>query len=170
MIINEEITTKEQAESLIEKLKGFEPKLEFNRWHLTNKEGFENWIGFHDTEKNIIYGINCDGDWYLSTGCYSLTGNRYATKEEVETRLFAYAEKMGYKKGVFYIDPSSKKKIKAKGKMEIWQSGKVNGINFSRSEGLILKDGVWAEIVEEPKTDSQRITELEERIAKLENK
>lgn len=95
MKINEEIKTKEQAEQLIEQLKNFKPKLEFNRWILSDLD--KNWISFYDCDKGISYGVDSTGDWFLINSPLPSRGiDRYATEKEIHEKLLKYATENGY--------------------------------------------------------------------------
>lgn len=63
------------------------------------------WLGLQVDEENL-FGINYLGDWFLtqkSRGQTKDLTNRLATKEEIETALFAEAKKRGFKEGVTVV-------------------------------------------------------------------
>jgi len=167
MKINTEITTKEQAEKLIEKLKNFNEPLQFGRW--IKDDTSPNWLAFYNKENNLLYGINGSGNWmeHESVGFNpnNCDRNRYATDQEILDGLSEMALKLGYD-GPFSYDF---KNIEFKE----WMKNKT-----------ILKDGVWlsnepttleslekriADVVgnKRPKTDKERIELLENKVNEL---
>jgi len=177
MKINTEITTKEQAETLIEKLKNFNEPLQFGRW--IKDDEHPKWLGFYDKENNIHYGITGSGNW-IKQECVdnpnNYSRNRYATDQEILDGLSKMALKMGFKKGCsFELDDF------------LWgrSYGGKRGTNHLDSEPIfkyedntlyiikgynclvIMKGGKWAKIIKQEPTT---IESLEKRIAALESK
>ena len=147
MKINTEITTKEQAETLIEKLKNFKEPLQFGRW--IKNDAVPKWLAFYDKENNIHYGISTIGEWFkndiINSNPNKCNRARYATDQEILDGLSEMALKLGFD-GPFSYDF---KNIEFKE----WMKNKT-----------ILKDGVW--LSNEPTT----LESLEKRIAALESK
>jgi len=145
--INEEITTKEQAEKLIEKLKNFNEPLQFGRW--IKDDNVPKWLAFYDKENSLIYGVSIIGKWFkndiVNLNPNEDSSNRYATDQEILDGLSKMALKLGYD-GPFSYDF---KNIE----FNEWMKNKT-----------ILKDGVW--LSNEPTT----LESLEKRIAALESK
>lgn len=79
--------------------------------------------------------------------------NKQAKESELFEALKKEAIKRGFKEGVIFLTPSDKRKYIAKGNILAWNSTSTFGLTFSGSEGLILDNGVWAEIIKENTLD-----------------
>lgn len=112
--------------------------------------GKTNWLMFHDFENNVYYGFNEDsGSWFYNKYEVEESSNSVlASNEEVIQRLTEEAEKRGYKQGV---------KIKALvsgGQLKYKLNDRKPSLNYKNNTfyyggTLIMKDGVWAEIIVE---------------------
>ncbi len=158
MKINTEITTKEQAEKLIEKLKNFKEPLQFGRW--IKDDGYPKWLGFYDKEKNIHYGITGSGNW-IKQECVdnpnNYSRNRYATDQEILDGLSEMALKLGYKKGVRVNADSIFENVEIKHN-DFYFSSYILFIDLIP----IMHNGNWATIIKQEPTT---IESLEKRIA-----
>jgi hypothetical protein len=149
------IASKEQADKLIEKLKGFSPKLEFNRWITDEK----NWLAYYDDVKSKIYEFSCTGKYYE----FDLTDedpneykdNRYATEDEILKALSKEAIRIGSNKD-----------------SRFYYSIRFNSLTIDNC--IVFSDGIWIKPTEEPKTEEPAKENidftLEERVQDLEKK
>lgn len=109
---------------------------------------YTKWLMYFDFENNKRYGFDLNGLWFTDNRCDLMTSKDYkATPSEVQEALEKEAVKRGFKEGVIFIAPTSKNRFTAKGEIEIWESNDTFGLSFSDSQGLILDNGEWAEII-----------------------
>lgn len=169
MKINTEITTKEQAEKLIEELKNFNEPLQFGRW--ITSDGYPIWLAMYDNINNLFYGLNAYGEWFCE-GLYDkypnfLSINRYATEKEILDGLSKMALKLGYEKGV-KVDTNSIFTYHYLGNVRIRHNTFVF-LNNTLCIGTIpiMYNGKWATIIKQEPTT---LESLEKRIEALESK
>ena len=150
--------TREELKAKIEKL----------QYKLDNFKGLE--VGkWYKLEQNLIfcfngtygnstqYGFDHLENWKDKIGCHEHEDNYVlATNLEVETALIKEAKKRGFKKGVRINGLSEyTPKTTIEGNVKWYSNILCDGGGYG---GVIFKDGVWAEIIEEPKTDYEFIT------------
>ena len=101
------------------------------------------------------YGFSTIGEWSNDLGVYENEVNLYeeATKEEWLEALKEEAKRRGFKKGVKYNRVDKPYLIKTfKDELELGiEADLVDGIN------IILKYGVWAEVIKEEKPTQEEI-------------
>lgn len=169
MKINTEIKTKEQAETLIEKLKNFNEPLQFGRW--ITSDGYPIWLAMYDNINNLFYGLNAYGEWFCEGLYYKypnfLSINRYATEKEILDGLSKMALKMGYKKGVRVDISSIVKDCIFTDELISYNHFKFIDNILYLDNNCIMKDGKWATIIKQEPTT---IESLEKRIEALESK
>lgn len=168
MKIKTKITTKEQAEKLIEKLKNFTEPLQFERW--VKDDRAPKYLAFFDEENSLYYGINVSGEWIKREGAFNPNNcneNRYATDQEILDGLSGMALKLGYKKGVRVDISSIVKDCIFTDELISYNHFKFIDNILYLDNNCIMKDGKWATIIkQEPAT----LESLEKRIAALESK
>ncbi len=143
------------------------PKLEFNRWIANDSWGDE--LFMYDKQNSLMYGTGADGSWLYSDLFHGNPntdkGNRYATPEEIETKLSAMAVKMGYVEGVEVVDACVDTEETLIGSFHADGSGLGFGSTW------ILYNGKWAKIISKPKHIQDAIDVLEkEYIITIEKK
>ena len=97
----------------------------------------------------LAYGFRVDGSYCKSLGFHREDPHLPATDKEVSEALIAEAKKRGYKNGN-YDCLSGFITLKAFDIHSYYYNDGYIWITNSKGNNLIFKDGVWAEIIEEP--------------------
>ena len=180
MKINTEIKTRQEANALIEKLQNFSEPLDFGRWIVD--DGFPNWMVMYDNVNNLIYGLDSKGDWFCNVldleNPSDYRNNRYATEEEILSKLSKVAVKLGFVEGAkvnLYGDFWGRSRGGEKGVNTLGAqkfSYYNDNLNYKVGESnlVIMYKGEWAKIIKEPKTDKERIEILEKQVKSLQEK
>ena len=137
--------------------------LEYGRWVVDDKH--PNCMTMFDKENKLFYGLNSNKDWF----CHELDDcnpnsngkSRYATDEEILSKLSNAALEMGFKDGVSVCFESKSTFLLGNGNF-VFEEGKLYKGLF-----CIMKYGDWAKII---KTDKERIALLEQRVEELQEK
>lgn len=142
-------------------------ELEFGRWICS--DAFNNELFMYDNVNGLLYGVNANDEWIcdkLNDCCPNYdTDNRYATSEEIESKLSAMAEKMGYIKGVEVVSAydNTTKSILTNG-FKMYSGTDLCAITDDVSSNItIMKNGKWAEIISTPNRELSK-QEWNERI------
>lgn len=133
-------------------------------WYLSRK--YKEWVVYYDFEKNIIYGIDLDNDWFLNQigNDGNIDPDDYpATQQQVEERLFPFFEKM-YPKGsrakcLYYnLFEDINDELNPCRDNNVWIGGTC-----------IMKDGILAEFIEESEVDKLKaeIRKLSDKLKEL---
>lgn len=117
-------------------------------WYLFPE--YEKYLSFRDFENKRMFGINTEGDWFLNNEWDTLSGNGkiLATRKQVLERLSKYAIEKGYN---LYCEIKS---MLGSGTVKVIHedfSLKESNTQLWRGGSCIMKDGVWAEFVEDEK-------------------
>ena len=130
----------------------------WNKW-LVYKE-YPKCMLYHDSKTQLVYGIDIFGEWYKpEKNSNNFETCTEATPEEIETKLSAMAEKMGYVEGVKFEGFNG---VEYTFKGNIFTSNtsincSVNQNEWNDKHGkhsvsnpFIMKDGIWAKITSTP--------------------
>ena len=96
----------------------------------------------------LAYGFRVDGSYCKSLGFHREDPHLPATDKEVSEALIAEAKRRGYKDGN-YECLSGFITLKANIHSYYYNDGDI-WINNNKGNNLIFREGVWAEIIEEP--------------------
>lgn len=122
------------------------PRLEFNRWIVSNS----GWMAMFDNVNDICYGIDTGDDWFFyeldDNNPNILSKNRYATEAEILEKLSAMADKLGYVEGVEVECLADKEVQICSGEFK-FVYGSFYALDINKNFILVLLDGKWAKII-----------------------
>lgn len=134
---------KQERKQLKQQLKDL-PSLEVGKWYKDCNE----WLGFYDGA-NFIYGFSTGGNWYSDSSIYTVTEReRPATDKEVEEALIKEAKRRGLIDGVSVLNEYGK--LDKVGNYTWYENGIFHSNGYAHWIEL-MKDGKWAQIIEQPK-------------------
>jgi hypothetical protein len=150
-------------------LEGFSqlrPKEEkpFDRWYVWDE--YTKCIIFEGV--NVRYGLNVTGGWFCSKrlNCSRTIrpAMRLATDAEILEKLSAYATSIGIKAGATFtgIGKDYSTKIEDKPLVGFAYQKKSNCLYFNH--WLIMRDGKWVTVVEQPKTLEEEIQAIKKHL------
>ena len=125
-------------------------KEEQNGWYKDNTE--PKWLGFFENDC-LIYGFDTEGDYFNEIhkkGATDSTNDIKATEQEVFEALKNEAVKRGFVKGAMYTNTIGLKNLKVSDLYFGW-----DGLHSTSGNGMIFKNGIWAEKIVPTKTKEE---------------
>ena len=136
---------------------------EVGKWYKSSR--YNNSVVFFES-KVKGYGISSTDTWWHNDGWDNLNSGNWelATNYEVECMLIKEAEKRGFKKGVEFISAAGTKRTIGRGRFKIWEFGNTRGLHHTSTNGLILDNGNWAEIIKQPEVKEMTVAQVAEAV------